>query len=46
MIDFKLLKKVVEQIKDDASNEDYTAIEELLEDTPKEKLIKFLNEEK
>ena len=45
MIDFKLLKKVVEQIKDDASNEDYSAIEDLLKDIPKERLIGFLKEE-
>ena len=44
MIDFDLLKKVVEQIKDDASNEDYTAIEDLLKDIPKERLIGFLKE--
>ena len=42
MIDFKLLKEVVEQIKLDASNQDYTAIEELLNDIPKERLIGFL----
>ena len=45
MIDFNLLKKVVEQIKGDASNGDYTAIEDLLKDIPKERLIGFLKEE-
>tara|TARA_Y100000593_G_scaffold57242_1_gene106550 strand:+ start:221 stop:358 length:138 start_codon:yes stop_codon:yes gene_type:complete len=45
MIDFDLLKKVVEQIKDDASNGDYTAIEDLLKDIPKKRLIGFLKEE-
>ena len=44
MIDFDLLKKVVEQIKDDASYEDYTVIEDLLKDIPKERLIGFLTE--
>lgn len=44
MIDFKLLKEVVEQIKDDASIEDYSAIEDLLKDIPKERLIGFLKE--
>ena len=44
MIDFDLLKKVVEQIKDDASIEDYSAIEDLLKDIPKERLIGFLKE--
>jgi|TARA_R100000742_G_C4160336_1_gene2179 hypothetical protein len=45
MIDFDLLKKVVEQIKDDASNGDYTAIEDLLKAIPKKRLIGFLKEE-
>ena len=46
MIDFKLLKEVVEQIKLDASNQDYTAIEDLLKNIPIEKLKGFLTEEK
>ncbi len=44
MIDFELLKKVVQQIKDDVSSGDYTAIEDLLKDIPKERLIGFLTE--
>ena len=46
-IDLQLLKKVVEQIKVDADNGDYTAIEELLDsDIRIEKLKSFLTEEK
>tara|TARA_R100000030_G_scaffold86728_2_gene70218 strand:- start:583 stop:720 length:138 start_codon:yes stop_codon:yes gene_type:complete len=44
MIDFDLLKKVVDQIKEDANSGDYTAIEDLLKDIPKEKLKGFLTE--
>tara|TARA_R110002020_G_scaffold406022_1_gene616056 strand:+ start:391 stop:528 length:138 start_codon:yes stop_codon:yes gene_type:complete len=44
MIDFDLLKKVVDQIKEDADSGDYTAIEHLLKDIPKEKLQGFLTE--
>jgi hypothetical protein len=40
-----LLKKVVQQIKTDEAMEDYTAIEELLSDVPKEKLLGFLKED-
>ena len=40
-----LLKKVVQQIKADEAMEDYTAIEELLSDVPKEKLLGFLKED-
>ena len=46
MIDFKLLKKVVEQIKQDADAKDYTAIEELLKDISTERLKGFLSREK
>ena len=46
MIDFELLKKVVEQIKKDADIKDYTAIEELLKDISTENLKGFLSEEK
>tara|TARA_R100001129_G_scaffold158222_1_gene121834 strand:+ start:64 stop:204 length:141 start_codon:yes stop_codon:yes gene_type:complete len=42
MIDFELLKKVVEQIKEDADAKDYTAIEDLLKDIPTKKLKGFL----
>jgi len=45
-IDLQLLKDVVEQIKVDADNGDYIAIEELLSDIPIEKLKGFLTEEK
>ena len=45
-IDIQLLKNVVEQIKVDADNGDYIAIEELLSDIPIEKLKGFLTEEK
>ena len=41
-----LLKKIVGQIKEDADNQDYTAIEDLLNDVPIKKLIGFLSEEK
>ena len=40
-IDLQLLKDVVEQIKVDADNGDYIAIEELLSDIPIEKLKGF-----
>jgi len=46
MIDLSLLKAIVRQIEEDASCKDYTAIEDLLKDIPKEKLIAFLSEEK
>ena len=42
----KKLKKVVEQIKSDANNGDFIAIEELLSDIPIQKLKGFLTEEK
>ena len=45
-IDLQLLKKVVEQIKSDANNGDFIAIEELLSDIPIQKLKGFLTEEK
>ena len=45
-IDLQLLKDVVEQIKVDADNGDYIAIEVLLSDIPIEKLKGFLTEEK
>jgi len=45
MIDFELLKKVVEQIKQDADAKDYTAIEDLLKDIPTERLKGFISEE-
>ena len=44
-IKLELLKKVVQQIKADEAMEDYTAIEELLSDVPKEKLLGFLKED-
>ena len=44
-IDLQLLKNVVEQIKVDADNGDYIAIEDLLSDIPIEKLKGFLTEE-
>ena len=40
-----LLKKVVQQIKADEAMEDYTAIEELLSNVSKEKLLGFLKED-
>jgi len=43
-IEFDLLKKVVDQIKEDADFGDYMAIEELLKDIPEEKLQGFLSE--
>ena len=45
-IDLQLLKKVVEQIKSDANNGDFMAIEELLSDIPIQKLKGFLTEDK
>tara|TARA_R100000234_G_scaffold107626_1_gene78777 strand:+ start:258 stop:413 length:156 start_codon:yes stop_codon:yes gene_type:complete len=45
-IDLQLLKKVVEQIKVDANNGDFMAIEELLSDIPIQKLKDFLTEDK
>ena len=45
-IDLQLLKKVVEQIKIDADNGDFMAIEELLSDIPIQKLKGFLTEGK
>jgi len=42
MIDFKLLKAVVKQIQEDADDGDYTAIEDLLKDIPKKRLVGFL----
>ena len=45
-IDLQLLKKVAEQIKSDANNGDFIAIEELLSDIPIQKLKGFLTEDK
>ena len=45
-IDLQLLKKIVEQIKVDANNGDFMAIEELLSDIPIQKLKGFLTEGK
>ena len=45
MYEKQLLKKVIEQIKTDVNNDDFTAIEELLSDVTTEKLINFLSEE-
>ena len=42
MIDFDLLKAVVKQIQEDAEDGDYTAIEDLLKDIPKKRLVGFL----
>ena len=41
-MDIELLKAVVKQIKEDAEDGDYTAIEDLLKDIPKKRLIGFL----
>jgi len=41
-LDIKLLKQIVEQIKEDAENKDYTAIEDLFLNIPHNKLIGFL----
>ena len=46
MINFNLLKAVVQQIKEDAKDGDYTAIEELLKDIPKKRLTGFLTEDR
>ena len=43
-IEVDLLKKVVDQIKEDADFGDYTAIDDLLKDISKEKLQGFLSE--
>ena len=43
-MDIELLKAVVEQIKEDAEDGDYTAIEDLLKDIPKKRLVGFLKE--
>ena len=45
-MDFSLIKKIVDQIKEDELNGDFTAIEELLAEVPKKKLLHFLGEEK
>ena len=46
-MDIELLKAVVEQIKEDADNKDYTAIEGLFEflDKPEERLKSFLSDD-
>ena len=44
-IDMDLLVAVVKQINLDADNKDYTAIEDLLKDIPRKKLIGFLDED-
>ena len=44
MIEFNLLKAVVKQIQEDAEHGDYTAIEDLLKDIPKKRLVGFLKE--
>ena len=44
MIEFYLLKAVVKQIQEDAEHGDYTAIEDLLKDIPKKRLVGFLKE--
>ena len=46
MHDLSLIKKIVDQIKEDELNGDFTAIEELLAEVPKKKLLHFLGEEK
>jgi hypothetical protein len=46
MINFDLLKAVVQQIKEDAKDGDYTAIEDLLKDIPKKRLTGFLTEDR
>ena len=45
MIDLSLLKAIVRQIQEDVNDGDYTAIEELLKNIPKKRLIGFLKEE-
>ena len=45
-MNFELLKAIVRQIEEDVNLGDYTAIEELLNDIPIEKLKGFLTEEK
>jgi len=42
MVEFNLLKAVVKQIQEDAGHGDYTAIEDLLKDIPKKRLVGFL----
>ena len=44
-MDQELIDRVVEQIKQDVGNADYTAIEELLQSVPEHLLIGFLIEE-
>ena len=43
-MNFELLKAIVRQIEEDASLGDYTAIEELLNNIPIEKLKGFLSD--
>lgn len=45
-INFDLLKAVIQQIREDENSGDYTAIEELLKDIPKKRLVGFLTEDK
>ena len=45
VMDQELIDRVVEQIKQDVGNADYTAIEELLQSVPEHLLIGFLIEE-
>ena len=45
-IDLELIKKVIEQINEDADDKDYTAIEELFQflDYPEKRLKSFLSD--
>jgi HEAT repeat protein len=44
--DEQLIDALIEQIKEDVKNQDFTAIEELLWEVPRSKLIAYLPEEK
>ena len=46
MNDEQLIDALIEQIKQDVKNQDFTAIEELLWEVPRSKLIAYLPEEK
>jgi hypothetical protein len=46
MDDEQLIDALIEQIKQDVKNQDFTAIEELLWNCPRQNLIAYLPEEK
>lgn len=46
MDDEQLIDALIEQIKEDVKNQDFTAIEELLWHVPRSALIAYLPEEK